>query len=364
MTDPGVAVAPATVSAELARSSFSWDRLWERFDGDEQHLNIAHECLDRHDPRRVAARIAYADGRAEELSFGQIAAHASRFAHLLEDMASSRGDRVGRDGRSLSGVLRGAVRDDQARRRRGPAVHPLRPGRHPRPARRLRGRAAGRRRHRGAAARSPTALLRYDTALARAQARRPGGLRATTSARDLAVLQYTSGTSRQLPEAVPHGTARSSRSCARPLFALGLDPPDRYFCPSSPAWGHGLWHGTVAPWSLGAALGSYSGRFSIDRLVDALTGFQITNLAAASTIYRMLLRSGRLHELTTLTKASYTGEELTRAHSRRWKARDVGVPVCGMYGTTETGVIIGTTRASPTTSRASVRSASRCPAAR
>ena len=27
----------------------------------------------------------------------------------------------------------------------------------------------------------------------------------------------------------------------------GLRPGDRFLCPSSPAWGHGLWHGTLAP---------------------------------------------------------------------------------------------------------------------
>ena len=337
MTDPGVAVAPATVSAELARSSFSWDRLWERFDGDEQHLNIAHECLDRHDASRVAARIAYADGRAEELSFGQIAAQASRFAPLLEDMNVDRGDRVGimvEPSLAFYAALFGTIK-------RGAVAVPLYTLFGPDA---IRDRlddceaallvsdrvADDRLQH------LPYRLLRYDGALDERLQTLPAVYHATTSAQDLAVLQYTSGTSRQLPEAVPHRHRSIITLMRAALFALGLDATDRYFCPSSPAWGHGLWHGTVAPWSLGAALGSYSGRFSIDRLVDALKGFQITNLAAASTIYRMLLRSERVHELTTLRKASYTGEELDASAQHIWN-ESVGVPVCGMYGTTETG---------------------------
>jgi len=124
------------------------------------------------------------------------------------------------------------------------------------------------------------------------------------------------------------------------LFAVGLAPEDRYFCPSSPAWGHGLWHGTIAPWSLGVGIGAYAGRFSVDRLANVLTELDITNLAAASTVYRMLLKCGRLSELTTLDKASYTGEELAAQAQEEFLAA-TGVPVCGMYGTTETGVIIG-----------------------
>ena len=124
------------------------------------------------------------------------------------------------------------------------------------------------------------------------------------------------------------------------LFAIGIAPEDRYFCPSSPAWGHGLWHGTIAPWSLGVCIGSYSGRFSIDRLADALIEFRITNFAAASTVYRMLLKSGRLSELTSLEKASYTGEAL-EVEAQEAFLEATGVPVCGMYGTTETGVILG-----------------------
>jgi acetyl-CoA synthetase len=53
----------------------------------------------------------------------------------------------------------------------------------------------------------------------------------------------------------------------------------------------------------------------------------------------MLLRHGGLDELDSLRKASYTGEELDAGAQRDFKAA-TGVTVCGMYGTTETGVIL------------------------
>ena len=50
------------------------------------------------------------------------------------------------------------------------------------------------------------------------------------------------------------------------LYGTGIRPGERYFCPSSPAWGHGLWHGTLAPLALGLTVGAYSGRFNAERL--------------------------------------------------------------------------------------------------
>jgi acetyl-CoA synthetase len=326
MTDP-----------EQARAEFSWDRLWELFDGDESRLNIAHECLDRHDPDQVAARIAYAEDGEEGLTFGELSRSTAQFAHLLERLEIAPGDRVGvmiEPSPAFYTALFGTLK-------RGAVAVPLYT---------LFGPDAVRDRLEDCEA----SLLVVDDASEAVAAQLdfrthridpdeleglPGEYEPATGARDPAVLQYTSGTTRQLAEAVPHDH-RSIVTLARAgLFALGLRQGDRYFCPSSPAWGHGLWHGTIAPWSLGVALGAYSGRFAIERLIDALRDLRITNLAAASTVYRLLLRSGRLGELTALEKASYTGEELDAGAQRDFRAV-TGIPVCGMYGTTETGVIL------------------------
>src|SRR5207237_1160299 len=72
-----------------------------------------------------------------------------------------------------------------------------------------------------------------------------------TAPDDLALFQYTSGTTRALPEAVRHTHRSVVTLMVAALYGVGLRAGDRYFCPSSPAWGHGLWHGTVAPLALG-----------------------------------------------------------------------------------------------------------------
>ncbi len=71
-------------------------RLWELFDGDRYRLNIAHECIDRYsaDPGRTAIRIAHADGHDEAIAFRTIAEQSSRYAHWLSEMGVAHGDRV------------------------------------------------------------------------------------------------------------------------------------------------------------------------------------------------------------------------------------------------------------------------------
>ena len=83
------------------------------------------------------------------------------------------------------------------------------------------------------------------------------------------MFQYTSGTTRALPEAVKHTHRSVVTLMIAALYGIGLRPGDRYFCPSSPAWGHGLWHGTIAPLALGIAAGSYAGRFDAGMIFEA-----------------------------------------------------------------------------------------------
>ena len=110
-----------------------------------------------------------------------------------------------------------------------------------------------------------------------------------TRASDLALFQYTSGTTRERPEAVPH-THRAVVSVApAALYGLGIRPGDRYFCPSSPAWGHGMWHGTISPLALGVMTGVLRGAIRrVRRCCNHWRTLRITNLAAASTHYRMM----------------------------------------------------------------------------
>src|SRR5216117_4185122 len=77
-----------------ALRAFQWKALWELVDGTEERLNLAHECVDRHPRDAVALRIQKADGGREVHTFGALAALSSRFAHWLESQGVARGERV------------------------------------------------------------------------------------------------------------------------------------------------------------------------------------------------------------------------------------------------------------------------------
>src|ERR1700760_4511330 len=79
-----------------AQARASSAALWELFDGDREHLNIAHECITRHadGSGRAAVRIAHADGADEILSFDVIAQGAARFAHWLDAEGVQPGERI------------------------------------------------------------------------------------------------------------------------------------------------------------------------------------------------------------------------------------------------------------------------------
>ena len=55
---------------------------------------------------------------------------------------------------------------------------------------------------------------------------------------------------------------RITNALGAELYGTGIRPGDEFFCPSSPAWGHGLWHGTLAPLGLGVSTGTFAGRFN------------------------------------------------------------------------------------------------------
>ncbi len=325
-----------------ALQQFRWSALWELFDGDRGHLNIAHECVDRHPGAAIALRLATVGGNDREISFAALRAWSSRFAHVLAAEGIARGDRVAimlEPSLAFYGALFGTLK-------RGAIAVPLFT---------LFGPEGLALRLRDCHPRvllvpedpdrwqplfPDVRVLAVDQAFETRLARERDDYAPDTAADDLAVFQYTSGTTRALPEAVRHTHRAVVTLMVAALYGVGLEPGDRYFCPSSPAWGHGLWHGTIAPLALGIAAGAYAGKFDAERLLTALEAFEITNLAAAPTVFRLLARAAptREHRLG-LRKISFTGEPMDE---RTWEfiERAFGITPRSMYGSTEVGVII------------------------
>jgi acetyl-CoA synthetase len=86
--------------------------------------------------------------------------------------------------------------------------------------------------------------------------------------------------------------------------------------------------------------GTMAGRFDAGRLLRALEEYEITNISAAPTHYRMMKSSGAAtRHCYTIRKLSFTGEPMDSS-TRAFVEATFRVPVCSMYGTTEVGVIL------------------------
>ena len=326
-----------------AQRYFSRQRLWELFDGDAESFNIAHECVDRHAASgRDAVIVVHADGSDETISYAELAAQSSRFAHYLRASGMTPGDRVAimlEPSRAfyvaMFGALKAGVIAVPLFTLFGPDGLALRI-KDCEPAMLV----TDVQKVRQVQASDSLRVVAFDAALFAALQEYPATYDIHTRGDSMAAFQYTSGTTRELPEAVKHTHRTLVTLMVAGLYGTGIRPGDRFICPSSPAWGHGLWHGTFAPLALGLTIGAYAGRFDARRLLQALQDHRFTNLSAAATHYRMMRNSGAGAEYRYfLEKLSFTGEPID-PETATFARETFGHEVCSMYGTTEIGVVL------------------------
>ncbi len=327
-----------------AQAHFSSDKLWELFDGNREHLNMGHECVDRYaDSGREALIVVHTEGEDETITYAELAADSSRFAHHLVSRGIQPGQRVAimlEPSRAFYVAMFGVIKSgaiavplftlfgpDGIRLR----VNDCQPA------------LLVTNEEKQAVARGivgDDGVLVFDAGFLSSIQALPATFEVKTRADDLAVFQYTSGTTRELPDAVKHSHRALVTLMVAALYGTGLRPGDRFFCPSSPAWGHGLWHGTLAPLALGLTVGAYSGRFNPERLLQALSEHRFNNMSAAATHYRMMKNSGAAGRHTyALQKLSFTGEPIDD-ETANFVHQAFGLEVCSMYGTTEIGVVL------------------------
>ncbi|ROR22698.1 acetyl-CoA synthetase [Comamonas sp. BIGb0124] len=333
-----------------AQKAFSPDRLWDLMEGDRAHLNIATECVDRYAASgRDALIVVKAEGGEEVIAYAELSANSSRFAHWLEAQGVVPGDRVAimlepssAFYTAMFGVIKSGAIAVPLFTLFGPDGIRLRVN-DCRPALLITNR------EKADAARStghPNVQI-FDERLVDDLSRFSPSYTPRSKADDLAVFQYTSGTTRELPEAVKHTHKALVTLMVAALYGTGLRPGDRFFCPSSPAWGHGLWHGTLAPLALGLTVGAYSGRFNPERLLQALAAHRFTNMSAAATHYRMMKNCGKAGEYRFFfEKLSFTGEPIDD-DTADFIHETLGLEVCSMYGTTEIGVVLASYPGAP-----------------
>lgn len=325
-----------------AQAHFSRERLWTLFDGTEAALNIAHECIDRHAGSGLTITVVSRSEPDVVLTAAEVALWSSSFANFLRSRGVAAGDRVGimldpslAFYSCLFGAMKsGAVavplytlfgRDGLARRVGDcePKLLVVAPEK-----------AAI------AAGLDGTEVVVADEAFMAALAAAGDRFTPRTKASDMAMYQYTSGTTRELPDAVKHRHRAVVTVMIAALYGTGIRPGDRYCCPSSPAWGHGLWHGTIAPLALGVSIWAWAGQFDAARLLAAMEQHRITNLSAATTHYRLMKNSGAAtsHHYA-IEKLTYTGEPTDTA-TEGFIVETFGHRACSMYGTTEVGVLL------------------------
>lgn len=316
--------------------------LWKLFDGDAQVMNIAHECIDRHVDAGDAVVLVRAAGEDEAISFRQIAEASSQFAHFLVEEGVKAGDRVAvmlEPSLAFYVAIFGAMKmgaiavpmftlfgPDGIRLR----VQDCKP----------RLVVTNTEKSEVVPASDDMKVLVADDAFLASLGRFSPTFLVNTRADDLAIFQYTSGTTRELPDAVKHTHRAIVTLMLAALYGTGVRPGDRFMCPSSPAWGHGLWHGTLAPLAMGVTIGAYAGKFSGERLLQALEAHRFNTLSAAATHYRMMRNSGAASKHRYfLEKVSFTGEPID-SETAAFIEATFGHKACSMYGTTEIGVCL------------------------
>jgi acetyl-CoA synthetase len=327
-----------------AKEKFKWSEVWDLFDGTRDNFNIAHECIDRHVGKGTAVRIKFDDGHTEKYSFDEISVKSSQFANALIKLGIKKGDRVAvmlDPSLEFYVTLFGTLK-------RGAIAVPFYPQFGPEA---IEYRLKDSQPKLMVTTEDKTKLFdntlvdhliiigsQYNDFIAHEPEKYQK--KNETTADDVAVLQYTSGTTRKFPEAVKHFHKSVPVLIPAAVFAVGLRKGDRYFCPSSPAWGGGLWYGTLAPLALGIAVGAYSGKFDEKILLEALEEFKINNLQAPPTAFRRIKNCGLVDNYKIkLDRISYSMEPMD-TDTFEFLKKKFGAPPCSFYGSTEVGVII------------------------
>lgn len=325
-----------------AQAHCSKEALWALFDGDRARFNIGHECLSRHPRDRAAMRVAFAEGGYETYTYGELDDWSGRFANYLRNSGVGPGERVAIMLDPCLGLYVSAFGAMKAGCIGVPLFTLFGPD-----GLRLRVDDCTPKVLVTTPEKAPIAdgipdlrVLTVGDEFFEMLEGEDTAFTPETSARDIAVYQYTSGTTRELPEAVRHSHGSVVTLMLASLYGTAIRPGDRYMIPSSPAWGHGMWHGTIAPFALGVTAAAYSGKFDPVRLLQAIQDLEITNLSAAATHYRMMRRSGRAGEFShQIEKLSFTGEPMD-SETEAWTRAHFGTAPGSFYGTTEVGVIL------------------------
>jgi acetyl-CoA synthetase/medium-chain acyl-CoA synthetase len=189
------------------------------------------------------------------------------------------------------------------------------------------------------AAQEAPGWLDFESALAEqpddASAQQP------TRASDAALVYYTSGTTGP-PKAVLHSHAYTWSQRYTAEFWLGLRGDDRLWTTSDTGWAKAAYSVVFGPWSVGAEVFMYAGRFEPRRELELLEEIEPQVFCAPPTEYRLLVKDEKLASLSVprLRECVSAGEPLNPEVIRAWHER-TGLTIRDGYGQTESILLIG-----------------------
>ncbi|BBO77835.1 acetate--CoA ligase [Desulfosarcina widdelii] len=325
---------------EDAKNKFKWSERWEVFDKDRSNLNIAYECVDRHIKDKTAIRLKNSDGSIESYTFSELSDLTSKFANMLGRQGVNAGDRVGivlnpsiEYYVSFFGTLKRGAVAVPCYSLLGPEGLGYRLGdSNAKIAIISRDRA-------GVIPSGLVSTVIHSEELIETIQKEKAVYEPRTSADTLALIQFSSGTTGQ-PKQVLYNHSAMSVAAVFTRFWLGLKEGDRYICTSSPAWGHGIWYGTVGPLIYGNGIGAFSGKFNPEMLLEAFEQFEVTVTSNIPRVYKMIMECDKIDNYDLkLRRLTYTGDGIEKEVVTYFQKK-LGLYIGSTYGNTESGPIV------------------------
>ncbi len=341
---------------EECATGFRSENLAALLSGDlSRGLNICYECCDRHaEPDRVALLCESADGRSSVHTFAELSDLSAQFARSLRAQGVRPGERIA----CLLPRTPELVVTALGTWRAGAVYLPLFTAFGPKAIEYRLRRSGARLVVTDAANRPkldgiedlPTVLtvaggegrgslegdLDFWEEVLREETSFPPVMRASD---DPFALLFTSGTTGQA-KGVPVTAKALLHILAYMKYAVDLRPEDKFWNVADPGWAYGLFFSLIGPLLLGHPTLFYMGPFTAENAYRLLEKYEITNLAAAPTAYRLLMGAGAARKFDCRLRAASSAGEPLNPEVIRWFAKHTGCPVRDHYGQTELGMVV------------------------